>query len=80
MTILHRSSQEIVKVNLVTTKQYTIALTNGELQQFFKDFMESISSNNGEICLETMKSEYNFVIIPSGSGSSTTNRENINME
>jgi len=72
---LDHSSRDIVKVNPITTKKYTITSTNGELQKFFKDFMERIQSSYGNIFLETMKFEYHFVIIPSGGACSTTNRD-----
>ena len=71
---LVRSSNEIVKANPVTTKKYTINTTNNELQQFFRDFMDRISSSYGNIYLETMKFEYHFIIIPSG-GACSTNRD-----
>ena len=43
---------ELVKVNPVTTKKYTITPTNGELAKFFNDLNERISQNYGEIQLK----------------------------
>jgi len=71
---LDHSTNEIVKIKPVTTKKYTITTTNNELQKFFKDFLERITSNYGNIFLETMKFEYHFIIIPSG-GAASTNRD-----